>query len=194
MYNAYAVGQRVYLRHPTAADVEGRWHEWLSDEHTMMWAESLYWPNSIERQRKFYESIQGAADRLVLSIVDKADDRHIGICNLSSINWVHRFCDVAIIIGEPDFRQGPHALDAFAALIRIAFLRLNMQIVRSVYMARNEASKRMHDVLRFQTVGRIPNLYTVQGKATDSVIAILRQDEWMARNGVTTAANTEGAA
>ncbi len=185
MYNPYAVGQHVYLRHPTPQDVEGSWHEWLSDEETTRWLGMRYWPNSVEQQREFYENSKKSKDQLVLSIVDKATDKHIGVVSLGGINWLHRYSDIAIVMGEKDFRSGPYMLEAMSLMLSTAFLRLNMRIVKSVYLATNEASQKIHDVFRFKQVGRIPQLYWDRGQYSDSVIAILNRDEWMARNGIT---------
>lgn len=182
MYNPYVSGSHVYLRHPTLQDVEGPWHEWLSDEETTRWLGLRHWPNSVEKQKAFYESCLKAEDRLVLAIVDVATDKHIGICNLSGINWVHRYCDVAIIMGDKDFRHGPHMLEAMSLLLRTAFLRLNMRIVKSSFAASNEASQAIHDVFRFREVGRLPGLLWDRGQYIDNVIAMLTAESWMQRN------------
>lgn len=185
MYNPYAVGRHVYLRHPTLADVEGRWHEWLSDEETTRWLSLRQWPNFIERQKEFYEACKKAEDRLVLSVIDRESDRHIGVCNLSSINWVHRYCDIAITIGEPEFRTGPYVLEAMSLLLRTAFFKLNMRNVKSSFVATNEASNAIHDVFRFKEAGRFPGLFWDRGQYVDVVIAMLNRDEWLKRNGET---------
>lgn len=192
MYNPYAVGSLVYLRHPTLADAEGVWHEWLSDEETTRWLGLRHWPNSVERQREFYESCKRGEERLVLSIIDMETDKHIGVCNLSSINWVHRYCDLAVVIGEQSFRKGPHMLEAVSLLLRIAFLRLNMRIIKSSYAASNEASQAIHDVFRFREVGRLEGLLWDRGRYVDNVIAMLRREDWMRRNGLADEAAQEG--
>jgi len=184
MYNPYAEGKHVYLRHPTPSDVEGRWHEWLSDEETTQWLDLRNWPNSVERQREFYESLKKTENRLVLSIVDKESGQHIGVCNLSSINWVSRYCDVAIVIGEKKFRTGVYVLETMSLLLRIAFLRLNLRIVKSTFAASNEASCTIHDVFRFKEVGRINGLLWDSGQYIDSVIVMLHSEDWMARNNL----------
>jgi len=184
MYNPYAVGSNIYLRHPTPTDVEGRWHEWLSDEETTRWLGLHYWPNSVERQREFYETCKKSNDRLVLSVIDKETDKHIGVCNLSSISWVHRHCDMAIIIGENEFRTGPYVLEGISLLLRIAFLRLNMRIVKSTYAASNEASQKIHEVFCFKEVGRLKDLSWDRGQYIDSVMMMLHRDDWMARNNL----------
>jgi RimJ/RimL family protein N-acetyltransferase len=182
--NPFAVGQHVYLRHPTSQDAEGRWHEWLSDEETTRWLVLHQWPNSVESQREFYDASRRSRERLVLSVIDKATEQHIGVCNLSGINWVHRFCDVAVVIGEPEFRTGPYVVEAMALLLRVAFLRLNLRIVKSSFAGGNEASQLMHDVFKFREVGRIDKLFWDRGRYVDNVIAVLTRREWAARNGL----------
>ena len=182
MNNPYVSGEKVYLRHPSEEDVEGPWYEWLSDEENTRWLNDQYWPNTKEGQKLFYESLLKSKDRLALAIVDIESGKHIGICSLSSINWVHRYCGVAIIMGDKDFRQGQHSLEAFSLLLKTAFFRLNMRIVKSVYGANNEASKAMHDVFRFTEVGRMPNLIWDCGSYIDQIISILTAETWIKRN------------
>jgi RimJ/RimL family protein N-acetyltransferase len=182
MYNPYAVGSHVYLRHPTLADAEGAWHEWMSDEETTRWMDLRYWPNSVECQREFYESNNSNENRMLLSIVDIESDKHIGICNLSSINWVHRNCDLAIVIGDKNFRKGPHVLESVSLLLQIAFLRLNLHIVKSTFAATNDASKLIHDVFRFKEVGRLEGSFWDRGQYVDSIIAMLKRDDWILKN------------
>ena len=66
-----------------------------------------------------------------LELSPSKKDIHIGVCNLSSINWVNRSCDIAIIMGNKDFKFGPYLTESFSLLIRIAFLRLNLRIIKS---------------------------------------------------------------
>ena len=117
MINPYLIGKSVYLRHPTEEDALGKWHEWFSDEETTKYASDQYWPNSVENQLNHYktlaeETIRGDQNRLVLSVVTKTEDLHIGIVGLSRINWVHRFADVIIIIGERKYRRIPYTIEA----------------------------------------------------------------------------------
>jgi len=70
-------------------------------------------------------------------------------------------------------------------LLRIAFLRLNMRIVKSSFAASNDASKTIHDVFRFREVGRLEELLWDRGRYVDNVIAMLRREDWMRRNAIT---------
>ena len=43
-------------------------------------------------------------NRLALSIVTIEDDKHIGVVSLNYINWIHRYADPAIVIGEKKYQ------------------------------------------------------------------------------------------
>jgi [ribosomal protein S5]-alanine N-acetyltransferase len=184
MYNPYIVGKRVYLRHPTPADVEGRWHEWMSDEETTRWLGAQHWPNCVENQREYYASAVKSRSRLLLAIVDIESDRHIGIVSLSGIEWVHGFADIAIVIGEAEFRTGPYVTEAISLMLRTAFLRLNLRTVKGAYIACNEATQVIMSVFRFREVGRYKQLFWCNGAYEDSVLCMLQRDDWMRRNGL----------
>lgn len=182
MYNPYVSGKTVYLRHPTIEDAEGSWHEWFSDENTTRWMSLRTFPNSLEKQKIFLEQVVDQKDRLVLSIVDIATERHIGVCNLSQINWVHRHCDVAIVMGDTDFRKGQHSLESMSLLLRSAFLRLNMRNVISTYAETNKSSEALNRVFGFREVGRLPDMFWDRGKYVDVIIAMLDHETWAKRD------------
>lgn len=181
MRNPYIVGKHCYLRHPTQDDANGSWHEWFSDENTTRYLNARYWPNSIESQNSFYQSILNQKDRLVLSIVDNKTDEHIGICNLSNINWVHRFSDVALIIGHKDFRSGPFAVESISLLLRVAFEKLNLRIVKSDYVKTNISSELIHRLFCFEKTGQIDDIFWNGNCYVPSVQMILRKEVWQER-------------
>lgn len=182
MYNPYTIGKHVYLRTPTLEDVEGKWHEWISDEDTTKYILGRYWPNTADEQRHFYESLKDDRSRLVLSIVNVEKDKHIGVCNLSSINWVHRFCEMAIIIGDKEYRKGVYAYESWALMLKIAFLRLNMKSVCGAYIESNERTKNILEVAGFSNVGRYDEFCEIDGKQEDLVLVMLKKEQWLARN------------
>jgi RimJ/RimL family protein N-acetyltransferase len=182
MYNPYQVGKNIYLRHPTEDDVQGRWHEWFSDEETTRYMPERYWPNSIEKQNEFYKKVISNKERLVLSIVDIKDDKHIGVCNLSFINFVHGFCEIAFAIGEKEFRKGSYAFESVSLLLKIAFFRLNLRVVRSNYIESNEFTRNIQKVMHFKEIGKIKDWFWINGKYEGLIIEVLHRDDWLKRN------------
>lgn len=182
MRNAYAVGRKIYLRAPTLADAQGSWFEWFSDEEVTQFLGDRYWPNTVERQEAFFNSINNSESRMVLSVIDKETDEHIGVCNLSGINWVHRYADFALVIGDKRHRNGAVAIECTAMMLRIAFMRLNLRIVRGGYTTNNPYTEQLLRLFRFEIVGRFKALVHHNGQYFDAVLAQLDRDDWMMRN------------
>jgi len=181
MYNPYMIGKHVYLRHPTEEDARGRWHEWFSDEQTTKYLVDRFWPNSIDAQLDFMKSLSDRS-RLVLSVITKEKDEHIGVASLSCINWVHRYADVAIVIGEEEYCRGAYAIEAFSLILKIAFVRLNLRTVKSGYANSNEASRTIHRGFKFTKVGQYKNLLCIDGHYDDLVFEMLDRETWLRRN------------
>lgn len=182
MNNPYSIGRSIYLRAPTVDDLQGHWHEWFSDFETTQYLGDRFWPNTPELQKEFFQSIQHSQNRLVLSIVDQKTDIHIGVCNLSAINWVHRFADIALVIGEKKYRNGQIALETCSLLLEIAFLRLNLLNLKGAFIASNPLTELIVKIFDFDIVGRDKNLFFFQGNYVDSVHVQLSREKWFARN------------
>ncbi len=180
MYNPYMVGKNIYLRSPTIEDVEGVWHEWLSDEELTYYLGDRYLPNNIEKQRQFYESIINSRDRLVFSIIEIETEKHIGACNISAINWKSRHCDIALIIGDKNSHsRGFVSIEVVKLLLKIAFSRLNMLNVKGSYVASNQASAFICKKLGFEVVGYYKELLWCGDKYEDVAIVQLQREAWL---------------
>ena len=182
MQNAYTVGKNIYLRHPTQEDAMGSWYEWFSDEDTTRYLDARYWPNSLESQAEFYDSLNSDKSKLVLSIIETTNNRHIGVVSLSSINWVHRHADIGIVIGNKDFTRGVYAAETYALILRIAFKRLNLKNVRAGYCRSNKASEALLTLYKFKVAGIYENMMTIDGKEEDVVLTYLDCESWRKRN------------
>ena len=176
MKNPYSIGKDIYLRTPTKEDLNGKWHEWFSDPEVTRYLSDRWWPNSIEMQESFFNQINTSKTRLVLSIVDKKTDKHIGVGSLGAINWVHRYADLAIIIGEKEFRNGMYSVQAYHQFISIAFTKLNLKNLKSYYISENTAAKNIHVNFGFESVGSLKNFFFNGDKFIDINIEQLSND------------------
>jgi ribosomal-protein-alanine N-acetyltransferase len=182
MINPYAVGKTVYLRAPNRSDAGGRWHEWFSDPEVTEFLIDRWWPNTPDEQVRFFESIAIARDRLVLAICRVDNDEHIGVCNLSAINWVHRSADVALVIGEKSQRNGTVAVETMALLLAVAFNRLNLLNLRSSHIEGNRHTPGLERLFGFIEAGRFKKAAFRNGTYVDVVWSQLTRDAWAARN------------
>jgi len=182
MINPYAVGKNIYLRSPTEEDANGNWYQWFSDEETTKMLDARFWPNTKQAQMEFYNSLHNDRSKMVLSVVLSSSDKHIGVVSLSAINWVHRYADVAIVIGDKEYNQGVYAMEAFSLILKVAFMRLNLLNIRAGYCESNKASQALQKIFKFKTVGVYENLMFVNGKAENGIVTYLDKESWMKRN------------
>jgi len=182
MTNPYAIGRTVYLRAPNRADTGGRWHEWFSDPEVTEFLLDRWWPNTPDEQVRFFESIATGRDRLVLAICRADTDEHIGVCNLSAINWVHRSADIALVIGEKTQRHGTVAVEALGLLLGIAFNRLNLLNLRSSHVEENPHTPALERVFGFTEAGRFTKAAFHKGAYVDVIWSQLSREAWTARN------------
>jgi ribosomal-protein-alanine N-acetyltransferase len=182
MVNPYAIGKNIYFRAPSLEDVSGNWYQWLSDPEITAFLGERWWPNTIESQLSFYNSIKDSKDRLVLSICNKETDEHIGVCNLSSISWVHRNADVALIIGERKYQNGTYAIETLSLLVQIAFTKLNLLNLKSAHMSSNPYTPLLEKMFGFVEAGRLTDYFFSNGSYVDLVITQLKRTDWERRN------------
>ena len=184
MINPYIAGKHVYLRHPTEEDALGKWYEWFSDEETTKYLNDQFWPNNVENQLNLYNSlvderIRDYRHRLVLSIVTKKDDLHIGVVSLSRINWVHRYADSVIIIGDKSHKRMPYTVEAHELTHAVAFARLNLLNLKSYYAATNEGAIALQELFKYKKVGVYEKLLSVDGARVDLITGMLNKNDYL---------------
>jgi ribosomal-protein-alanine N-acetyltransferase len=181
MKNPYEVGNTIYLRAPEVEDVGGSWYQWFSDYDTTKYLIDRFLPNTKTKQLNYFDSINNDHS-IILAIVDKNTDEHIGICSLSGINWFHRFSDVAIVIGSKDPQYRIVSVEAMRLLLRVAFIRLKLINLRAACAATNIPIATLLNLYKFRRVGVYQNLCYVDGKYTDLHLLQLKRSDWLERN------------
>lgn len=182
MINPYAIGTTIYLRAPRREDIDGNWYQWFSDPDVTQYLADRWWPNSVDDQVRFFETLSTSKDRLVLSICLVETDQHIGVCNLSSISWVHRNADIALVIGEKPFRNGVIAVEAYGLVLDVAFNRLNLLNIRSSYISANPYTPLLERLFGFREAGRFKQYAFFRGAYVDVVWSQLSRADWADRN------------
>lgn len=181
MKNVYLAGKSIYLRSPEEKDVYGDWYQWFSDQEITEFL-NHYLPNSIEKQKDFYEQTKNSENKLVLSICDKKNDKHIGVCGLDSINWINRSANLSIIIGDKRYQKGPYVIEAFSLLIECAFINLNLKNLRSYFNEKNIKSEKLHQLFKFEFIGKFKKITYVNGHYYDDIICQLSRQKWLKYN------------
>lgn len=135
-------GERIYLREVRPSDVNENYYRWMNDHEVTRYLESRFYPNSLEGLHGFVTRMLGDRDNVFLAIVLKEDDRHIGNIKLGPINWIHRFGDVGLLIGEKDCWRRGYATEAIRLVTDYAFRKLNLhRLTAGCYVANIGSAK-----------------------------------------------------
>lgn len=125
--SAFLVGKYIYLRPPNIEKdvINGKWFSWFNDKEITKCLGQGTFPNTIEKQIEFVESLKTKNNKVVLCIINKTNNKHIGVVEISDIDFFNRKAIISLILGE---KERPHeaALESIALMTEYGFDRLNL--------------------------------------------------------------------
>ena len=119
-------GARIHLRAVVPADVTDRYCRWMNDPEVVQFLESRFQPSSRETILAYVKKMGDAADYLFLAICLNEGGVHIGNIKIGPIDWIHRFADVSLLIGERDWWGRGLGAEAIGLVVGYAFETLNL--------------------------------------------------------------------
>lgn len=104
------------------------------------------------------------------------DDLVIGTCTLGALQWKHRRGELGFALGRGFWRQG-YVREALPAVVRFAFLNLDLCRLEADVDPRNMASLHVIEALGFRREGYLRERYHVNGEVQDAAFYGLLRDE-----------------
>lgn len=173
--NPFLSGQNIYLREVLISDVTGSYYRWMNDPGITQFLESRFRPNSIESLTEYVKSKTADSSNIFLAIILKEDHRHIGNIKLGPINWVHRFADIGIVVGEKDCWGKGYASEAIGLVTKFAFDTLNLHKLTASCYEMNHGSVKAFQKAGFYIEGIRKSHFYCQGTYVDDILlAILK--------------------
>jgi RimJ/RimL family protein N-acetyltransferase len=121
-------GKHVRLKALAPQDVaESDWVAWFNDEPMCAHNQHHYYPNTLELQSEWLESLDSHR-KLQLGIVDRLDDSKIcGVVSLSNIEWIHRHAEIAGIQDKSTRTNSALFLESWTLMLRHGFEQMGLQ-------------------------------------------------------------------
>ena len=177
-YTRFLEGERIYLREVRPSDVNESYYRWMNDPEVTRYLETRFFPNAMEGLREYVASKLGDRDNVFLAIVLKQGDRHIGNIKLGSINWIHRFADVGLMIGEKDCWGKGYATEAISLVTLYAFKTLNLhRLTAGCYDANMGSAKAFIKAGWRQEGIRKSHFYSNGTYLDDVLLGVIRSDD-----------------
>lgn len=161
------IGEKCYLAQMIYEDYE-KFAEWFTDMKTTIGLGDAAGNYSIESTKEFFgKNYSSKANHF--SIVDLKEDKLIGFCWLKEINYIDRATELAILIGDSNFRGKGYGVEAMQLIIDYCFNILNLHNVMVVVYSHNEKAIGMYKKVGFKEFGRRRESHFIGGKAYDEI-------------------------
>ena len=170
-------GRKVILRLLQEEDINERYLSWLNDKEVTKYMETGNFPTTLAELHSFYDKITKSRTEVMFAIVTKHNKLHIGNIKLGNINWIHRYANLGIMIGDKRYWSRGFAQEACRLLLEHAFIGLNLnKVFLGVYATHSPALK-AYKKIGFKIEGRMRKMFSINNKYVDKVImGILREE------------------
>lgn len=126
-------GDKIYLKILSVEDVSDAYVSWMNDYEIVKYTESRFYPQTKEAVKQFVIRM-GNENNTLFGIFTKNNKAHIGNIKLGSINWIHRYADIGIIIGDKEYWGQGIATEAIGLVVEYAFKQLNLhKLIAAAY-------------------------------------------------------------
>jgi len=127
--NTFIKGDSVYLRMPDIEKdiIQGHWHTWFNDPDITRYLVHGTYPIDCEGEASLIREELAKRDTLILSIIDKQSQLHIGVISLKQIDHINRTAEIGIVMGPQ--RNPLAAIESMSLLMKHAFDRLNLNLL-----------------------------------------------------------------
>lgn len=112
-------------------------------------------------------------------ILEDADAAAVGICGIQAINYIHGDAVIPLFVAREHRCKGLGTA-MVVALIELAFDRLRLNRISTVYRSNNTATEKLVSSLGFSQEGRIREGWYADGEHYDTIHVGLLKAEWSA--------------
>ena len=173
----FLIGNRIYLRPMAMSDLDGPYFDWLNDYETTRFLETGSFPTTTATLRSYLESVARHPDNVMLAIMDKKTETHVGNIKIGPIHPIHRRGDIGIMVGDKRFWGKGYGSEAIALLLEYGFKRLNLHKITLGVYADHDGAVRAYKKLGFIVEGTLKEQLFRDGAFRDkAVMGILKSD------------------
>lgn len=180
---AFLEGPNIYLRALEERDLTSDYFQWLQDEEVCRQNSHAVFPNTEKAMVEFLRRAQDTGAAIVLAIISKAEDRHVGNVSLQQIDWIGRNAEFAILIGALEAHGRGVGSEAAELVVRYGFERLNLHRIYCGTFAENLAMRRLAEKLGMKPEGVRRQAAFKSGRYVDVHEYGVLRDEFLGRRG-----------
>jgi [ribosomal protein S5]-alanine N-acetyltransferase len=179
MKNPFLSAESIYLRRIEHGDLESNYFQWLNDQEVTLWTQHGIFPNSRESMEEYFSTMSGSSADIVLAIILKKGDRHVGNIGIHRIHPVFRCAEIGILIGEKDIWGQGVGSGAIRLVVSHAFSRLNLNRLYAGVVEKNTGCIRAFENAGFVREGVAREAYYCEGGYVNCINLGLLRSDWL---------------
>lgn len=172
-------GNKVLLRPMAKKDINDRYLSWINDSEVTRYMETGFFPVTLKELVQYYKRMTRSKTDVLFSIIKKADGTHIGNIKLGGINWIHRFADLGIMIGDKKAWGRGYGTEACDLLLGYAFKKLNLNKIILGVCSPHAAALKAYKKAGFRIEGRLTDMLHLDGSYIDKIIMGMNSREYL---------------
>lgn len=176
--SCFIEGERIYLRALTELDVEGSYPSWLNNQQVCIGTSHGIKPYTVSNALEYIKFANTTDTALILAIVLKENNSHIGNIALQRINWIYRTAEFAILLGDQLKWYKGFGLEASNLIITHGFYALNLNRIECGTFEHNKGMIKLAHSLGMKQEGRREKAAYKNGKFIDIIEFGLLKEEF----------------
>ena len=178
MKNPFITGKKLYLRSLAPEDAEESYPHWLNDPEVCKYNSHYKFPYTRERALDYIRHANSTKNALILAVVDKSNDRHIGNVALQEIDYISRNAEFAIIIGDKEYWGKGFGSEAASLIIDHGFRELNLHRIYCGTSEKNIGMQNLAMKIGMKQEGRRRQAILTDGELVDLIEYGVLRDEF----------------
>ena len=146
-------GENLYLRALERSDLLGDYFQWMNDTTVTQYNSHGRFPNNENKMESYLQFTQTTSNALILAIIDKKTDKHVGNISLQNISWIDRSAEFAILLGDKSIWGKGYGYEAGKLLITHGFQKLNLHRIYCGTSSQNIGMQNLAIKLNMQKEG-----------------------------------------
>jgi [ribosomal protein S5]-alanine N-acetyltransferase len=180
-FEVFIEGETVDLCVPEDdEEVIRKWASWFNNSEITRYLSQGIYPNKASNQKKFFQNFLSSDEKILFLIKPKKYNGYVGVISLSEVNYVHRQCTMAIVIGEK--YQGNDSifigLEAKALITQHAIEVAGMERINSIQVVNLKNWQNMQILFGYQVEGLLRNKFRKGKNSYDMLISSLVLEDY----------------
>lgn len=164
------IGERIFIRLLSEDDVTGEYLNWLRDVEVIRFLESRWKTFTLEDLKQYVRNINNSHHDYIFGIFLLDTGKHIGNIKIGSINFIHRFGDIGLLIGDKNYWGKGYGTEAIKLATGYAFEDLNLRCLIAGMYSNNVGSYKAFLKAGYEQVGVYKKKALFNGSYVDEII------------------------